>query len=941
MLSITKIFKQGIFILVLLLCWHHAGASHIVGGELTYTKKDSGRYEIKLVLFVDCINGQPRAIAQDQFANIGIFNANLKFKDSFSIERVGPTRIDNANYTCIVPPSNACVDMYVYTKTIKLKDTVGGYILAYQRCCRNMTITNIINPDRTGTTYFTKIPGTSVTDSNSAATFKSLPPNFLCVNQSFEFDHAAEDADGDSLVYELYTPYAGADPMASLPRPPAAPNYYNIQWRSSYSARFALGTNSTFKIDSLTGKLTFLPKTLGQFVAGIAVKEYRNGILVGETRRDYQFNVLPCEFSVKANFTAPQVYCRKEIQFTNLGRGDSFMWDFGIVNSQKDTSTALNPVFTFPANGTYKVWQVAISGNCTDSFSREIIIKDPKDYFFAIYDTTICYGKPVSLGTTSVNDGYSISWWPNKWLSNTNTPNPVATPLETTTYYVSKTFQQCTYTDSVTIKVDHPLADFSAPGIFCRNDVSFTNTGSADSYFWDFGVDSSKTDTSTAANPVFTFPGTGTYKVKLFASTGLCTDSVSRDITIYSLEKYALAIEDTTICAGQSLPLGIDFSTQVYKATWLPDKWLDDNTLHNPVASPQESITYIVTKTFLNCEYRDTVKITVHNPKAGFTAPDSTCTKQITFTNTGSADSFYWDFGVEKSETDTSTAKNPVFTFPANGTYQVQLRAKTGHCTTVFSKPITILDPADYIFAINDTAICYGEAVTLGTTSANPGYAIYWSPEKWLSNSNIPSPVAKPLETITYKVTKAFKDCIETDSVTITVNNPVVEMTYEVKQHCDRNEIIFNTQASDSVKYFWYVDDEIVSTEANPVMTYPYGKNISGYLFTSAAAGCNDSKPFQFDFPEFNSLDFLIPNVITPNGDGQNECFGAIIKNYDIKCSPEMYIYNRWGELVFRNDKNCWDGTDSRNGNPLAEGAYFYVLTIAGKTYHGTVTLLR
>ncbi len=937
-----KIFHRfSAVVLLCLLCCTGLRASHIVGGEITYTRQDSNRYEIKLVLFVDCVNGLPQAIAQDRFANIGIFDSKFNLLDSFSIERTGPTRIDNANYTCIVPPSNACVDMYVYTKTIVLKDTADGYILAYQRCCRNRTITNIINPASTGATYFTRIPGVNLVDSNSAPVFKSLPPNFLCVNETFVFDHAAVDADGDSLAYELYTPFIGGTATFSLPRPPSAPPYNTIQWRSTYNEKFALGTNSKLQIDSTTGKLTFLPKTLGQFVVGVAVKEYRKGTLIGETKRDYQFNVLPCQFAVKGNFTAPPIYCKKEVQFTNLGTGDSFFWDFGVAGTENDTSTAFNPVFTFPANGTYKVWQVALSGNCYDSFSREIIIKDPKDYFFAINDTVICLGDSLNLGTTTSTDGYTISWSPDKWLSSTSVPNPVARPQETTTYIVTKSFQQCTYTNTVTVKVNNPRADFFAPQLFCRREVAFTNLGSADSFYWDFGVANSDTDVSTLKNPVFTFPGTGTYTVKLLAKTGVCTNTISKNITIHTLEGYKLAVDDTAICAGASLKIGADTTEQAYKVSWLPDKWLDDNSSVNPLATPQESITYYVTKTFLNCVYRDSVKIVVYDPVADFTVPDSVCTKQVSFINQGKGDSFYWDFGVDTSLADTSTLHSPVFTFPANGTYTVQLRSKAGHCTTFFSKNITILDPADYVFTINDTAICYGKQVQLGTTSANDGYSIYWSPQKWLSNANIPNPIAIPQETITYRVTKTFKGCSVTDSVTITVDNPVVELAYEIKQACDRNTVSFATTATDSLSYIWYVNNQVVSTEANPVLEFPYGEKVNGFLLTTAGAKCTDTKPFAFDFPEFNDLDFYIPNVITPNGDGQNECFGAIIKNYDIKCVPEMHIYNRWGELVFRNDKYCWDGTDSRNGKQLADGTYFYLITIGGKFYKGTVTLLR
>lgn len=45
------------------------------------------------------------------------------------------------------------------------------------------------------------------------------------------------------------------------------------------------------QIDSETGLLTGLPNTVGQFVVGICIEEYRNGVLISTTRRDFQYNV--------------------------------------------------------------------------------------------------------------------------------------------------------------------------------------------------------------------------------------------------------------------------------------------------------------------------------------------------------------------------------------------------------------------------------------------------------------------------------------------------------------------------------------------------------------------------------------------------------------------------------------------------------------------------
>lgn len=84
-------------------------------------------------------------------------------------------------------------------------------------------------------------------------------------------------------------------------------------------------------------------------------------------------------------------------------------------------------------------------------------------------------------------------------------------------------------------------------------------------------------------------------------------------------------------------------------------------------------------------------------------------------------------------------------------------------------------------------------------------------------------------------------------------------------------------------------------------------------------------------------LESLIPNVITPNGDGYNDYF--VIEALDPTKKNTLLIYNRWGERVFADFsyRNNWNGSD------LARGTYFYVLINGGtgQSYKGWVQLIK
>ena len=72
-----------------------------------------------------------------------------------------------------------------------------------------------------------------------------------------------------------------------------------------------------------------------------------------------------------------------------------------------------------------------------------------------------------------------------------------------------------------------------------------------------------------------------------------------------------------------------------------------------------------------------------------------------------------------------------------------------------------------------------------------------------------------------------------------------------------------------------------------------------------------------------------IPNVITPNGDGENDFFYthfAAIYN-----DVNFTVFNRWGKIVYESFsyQNNWNGTDLM-GKPLSDGSYFFFITFDG-----------
>jgi len=540
-------------------------ATHIVGGELNYRYLGNNDYEIRLTVYRDCYNGVPPF---DDPAALGVFDSSNNllgtlYMDFISLDTLPPV----INSPCVIPPTDVCYEVTTYIDTVNLPPAPGGYQLAYQRCCRNYTILNIINPEATGATYYATIPDTTIEVVNSNPVFNEWPPAFLCSQVPFTFDHSATDYDGDSLYYELFQPFHGASDIDPMPQPPYNPPYSNIVWNPPYSTVDMLGGTDPLSIDPNTGLLTATPGPLGQFVIGIKVSEYRDGVFLSETKRDFQFNIVPCGNITVAALQAPDFSCESyTASFTNTSVGaGSYMWDFGDPTTANDTSTATTPTYTYPDTGTYVVSLIAFSGlnpACNDTSYGTVTIY-PEFKLEMDYSNQVCT-QDVEFTSSTLLDSVSdvIYMWdfgdPIILTDTSSLENPTYTYQDTGTYTAtliaySPTNIGCNDTGQVTFTV---YPEFTINAGYNSNDCSatfdFNGSSSFDgvygvNYFWDFGDLSITNDTSSQSNPTYTYGNTGTFNPVLIAYSDnpACGDTNQLTLTVYpQFEFYHEIIEE-------------------------------------------------------------------------------------------------------------------------------------------------------------------------------------------------------------------------------------------------------------------------------------------------------------------------------------------------------------------------------------------------------------
>lgn len=269
-----------------------SNATHIIGGELYYDCLGGNTYRLTLKVYRDC---NPLTAAYDDPAYISIWDgsATPTFIDTVAIAFPGAVILPIiSSDPCFIAPSGVCVEEAIYTTIVTLPASPSGYVFAYQRCCRNNSIINIITPGSQGTTYTEAVPDTDLC--NNSPRYNNFPPIALCNNQPLVFDHSATDPDGDSLVYYICSPYNGAEFGVAQPPITSAPPFNLIPFQPPFTAINPITGTPPLAIDPVTGILTITPTQLGQFVVGICCDEYRGGVRIGTHTRDFQFNVTNC-----------------------------------------------------------------------------------------------------------------------------------------------------------------------------------------------------------------------------------------------------------------------------------------------------------------------------------------------------------------------------------------------------------------------------------------------------------------------------------------------------------------------------------------------------------------------------------------------------------------------------------------------------------------------
>ncbi len=752
-----------------LISFNKAYATHAMGGEIWYECNGGTSYTVYFAFYRDC-NGinAPGSLTIN-------YSSSCTGTNSLTLSQVAGTGTD-ITPTC--PGQNSScsggsfpgVQRFVYSATVNLTPC-ADWVFYDRICCRNNAITNINNPGGEGM-YIEATLDNLNNPCNSSPYFTNAPVPYVCVGQTFCFNHGAIDPDGDSLAWQMITPYDNnnTDP---------------VNYNGGFSSAQPVTSNPAISFDPQTGDICMTPANVEVSVTAVVIEHWSNGQLVGTVMRDMQIKTMNCTNDIPSidGVNSTNVFsvsgCEgNTIAFTTNGTDPNggnltMSWNGGITgatfNIANNGTTA--PVGSFswtpgPADvsATPHCFTVTImddacpiNGFQTYSFcitvgSGNIVVTstdtDPQC-------NGVCDGQIV-IGATGGTGPYTYSLDGVNFVSG----NTFASLCDGTYDVYAMDVNNCSNAIQTTLIDPAALAiSTSSSNVSCNGGnnglAGVTATGGTPGYTYSW------TNGSTNQN-IFSLTA-GQYDITV-TDDNSCTQTTTVNITEPSALTGNAAVTDAT-CAGNDGQIAISPIGGTPPYTY---SWSHNGALSGSSATGLAAGNYSITITDDNsCTYLVNATVAINGTAdASFTYNGNKCLtgNSYQFTNQGTSGvgvTHIWDFGDASSN---SNAENPTHVYTASGSFDVEHIVVNGACSDTSVVTIQVYpQPTSSVSGVNPD--CNGAAtgtVDLTVNGGTPNYGYLWS------NGSITEDLNNLVDGI-YSVTVTDNNgCQTTSSITLT-----------------------------------------------------------------------------------------------------------------------------------------------------------------------------
>ncbi|MCO5260010.1 MAG: PKD domain-containing protein [Crocinitomicaceae bacterium] len=661
------------------------------------------------------------------------------------------------------------------------------------------------------------------------------------------------------------------------------------------------------------------------------------------------------------------VYCNgtttTTVNFVSDIAGTTYSWTnsnptIGLASAGNGDILTFNATNTTNSDnvGTIVVTPTSPNGCVGATMTFTITIK-PSPKATIASDAQVCIGGTAPIITFTANTGvapYTVTYNINGATQTINITGANATVTAPTTasgvfnynlVNVVEGGNGCTanVTGSAIVTVyDLPVINAGNDASICiggSTTIVASGAGMGGTYAWNnnLGAGASKTVSPTVTT-TYTVTGTDNHG---------CQNTDDVVVTI-NTPNGVDAGPNQTICKGASVVLNATSSDPASTYVW-------NNNIQNGVSFiPNQSSTYTVTATDGNgCISNDNVDVVVNSlPIIEAGTNISGCEGDafvFTASGAGQGGTYVWSNGITNGVPYVPQAGNQIFYVTgtdANGCIgQDSLAAKIQSFPQISfvgvqdqnCAPVSATFTNTTVYPDNYSCVWYFDD---GTTSTGCGTIthLFSSPGVYGATLQVTTDLAGCQSTL-YQ-----PNLIIADARPIAHFTPSPQIGTQIN-----NQISFINGSYGAVSYYWEFGDGIgTSTEVNPTYTYSDEPNwYNVMLVATSQGGCVDTAYAYVTIQE--ELIFYVPNTFTPDKDQYNEVFKPIFTyGYD-PYNYSLYIFNRWGEMVFESHDTevGWDGTYGVNGKICQDGTYTWkidVKTTANderKTFVGHVNIIR
>ena len=535
-------------------------------------------------------------------------------------------------------------------------------------------------------------------------------------------------------------------------------------------------------------------------------------------------------------------------------------------------------------------------------------------------DHDICAGDPVNIGGSSTF-GWTYEWSSSPDGFSSSDSDPLVSPTETTTYYVTVTDAAtgCMNFDTAIVAVVGYVPDIGeATYQICTGGTLTLGQPVETGVTYNWSSNPSGLISTSAQVMVSPTVNTTYYLTTTDALGCIATDSTV--VTIEDNPSVNFGTLSQTRCANvSSVFFGGSFDSKVDTYTWTvtggtytPGTYNNDYRIRVFPDAGATSITADVVATFIGgCTDSETLTATLNPlPEPTITVTSQTCTNITVEAAPAGLTRYFWYINNAYSGFTTTTTKT--FTnYPSDGDFSIIVRAQDANfCSgydTIYVSPSTIVNAGE------DQLVCPNTPVTIGPT-AEAGYTYSWTSSPAGTYPNTSQITVSPSENTTYTLSaNNGSGCIRTDNIVITtLDVPDLPASIPVLV-CDNSCQVIGPEEEAFMTYSWSPSTELSDPNiAQPIVCPTANRNYT--LQVTTPEGCIVTSTYAV------SLNGTTGFIATATG--EEICLQQTQSQLNVEPSTGSYSYN-WSPSTYLNDPTIANPI----ANPISTTTYLVTVT--------------